>query len=133
MDKNKETYSDALAQYGANDPRSVKMGTKQTQYFRFKILSEIADVSEKKILDLGCGVGDLYDYLRTQGFTGKYIGIDHNEDLIAAAKLKYPDCEFSVSSDPAQFSFDYCFISGTFNDNIEKETIYQLITNRSLI
>lgn len=114
-------YSETLKKYGVNDPRAVKWGTKQTQYFRFKILCEIADLTDGTVVDYGCGLGDLYDYLLTQGFKGKYIGVDENTNMIEAARSKYP-VKFELGHDIPQC--DYVIMSGVFNEfipNREKE------------
>lgn len=110
------SYSDTLKEYGPDDPRSVKWGTKQTQYFRFKILCEIGDLTDASIVDYGCGLGDLYDYLLTQGFKGNYIGVDENQDLIEAATKKYP-VYFAVGHNIP--SCDYVLLSGVFNEPVE--------------
>ena len=107
-------YSETLREYGPNDPRAVKWGTKQTQYFRFTILCDIADLTNATVVDLGCGLGDLYDYLLTQGFRGAYIGTDPNGDLLEAAKKKYPDARFQDILPKG----DYVLMSGLFNEEI---------------
>lgn len=49
------------------------------------------------LLDLGCGIGILELYLRTQGCTGSITGIDHDEKKIAIAR--------SVTSGMPDFTF----------------------------
>jgi len=73
------------------------------------------------LLDWGCGLGDLLEYLRFQGFTGTYIGADINKEFIAEARKKYADdprASFFVSDslrDAARLEYDYCLLSGVFN------------------
>lgn len=110
-------YSELLKKHGPNDPRSVKWGDKRTQYFRFKILCEIADLTNEAVLDYGCGLGDLYDYLQTQGFKGTYAGQDINSDLIRAAREKYP-LNFWVGGGEIP-GCDYALLSGVFNESFE--------------
>lgn len=124
LERNIQSYNDTFAKYGPDSPQSLKWGTKQTQYFRFKILSEIADITDAVILDYGCGLGDLLDFLLSQGFAGKYIGVDINERLIAAAKQKYPNGEFIQGTEFPEN--DYCLISGIFNDRLHDDAEYQL-------
>lgn len=50
--------------------------------------------SGDKILDLGCGNGRLVDLF--EGQTADYIGIDNSENLIKAAREKYPGKNFIV-------------------------------------
>lgn len=124
LKKNIQSYNDTFAKYGPNSSQSLKWATKQTQYFRFKILSEIADLTGAVVLDYGCGLGDLLDYLSSQGFVEEYIGVDINEKLITAAKEKYPKGRFIQGTKFPKN--DYCLISGIFNDRLHDDEEYQL-------
>src|SRR4051812_8411301 len=42
----------------------------------------------ERLLDVGCGVGDLLDYLPA---TVRYYGYDHNENYIDQARRRYGD------------------------------------------
>jgi SAM-dependent methyltransferase len=68
---------------------------KQRQAFYFECLLETAEVDpQDSVLDIGCGYGDLYSYMRSaRDWTGQYVGIDINADLIAAGRSKYPDAD----------------------------------------
>ena len=57
----------------------------------------------ERILDVGCGTGDLAHDISKSGAT--VTGIDAAQSMIEAAKEKYPDIHFSVQ-DGEQFSFD---------------------------
>lgn len=50
--------------------------------------------SAKSILDAGCGNGRLVSWLRSGGFTGKYLGVDASVELIAKAKQNFPAEKF---------------------------------------
>ena len=60
----------------------------------------------ERILDLGCGTGDLAKQIWEHG--AEVIGIDSSPDMIAKAKAKYPDMDFSVA-DGTNFHFDEAF------------------------
>ena len=47
-----------------------------------------------RILDLGCGSGEITDTLRKHGF--KVVGLDISESGCKYAKKCYPDCDFQV-------------------------------------
>ena len=115
--KIERTYSKSLKEYGPNDPRSIHWGDRKTQEYRFKILLELRapDLNTSSVVDLGCGLGDLYGYLKKRGFKGKYVGIDATPSMIRAAKKRYP-VQFKLGS--SSVLADYCFISGTFNDRL---------------
>ncbi|TXC92994.1 methyltransferase domain-containing protein [Metabacillus litoralis] len=58
-------------------------------------LVDLLDPKEgEKILDLGCGTGDLAKSLSDKRV--KVIGVDKSENMIKQAKLKYPKIEFNV-------------------------------------
>lgn len=45
-----------------------------------------------KLLDIGCGNGRLYNFLKAEPID--YIGIDNNRAFLKIAKQKYPDAKF---------------------------------------
>lgn len=119
-----DLFSGALKQYGPESSQSVLWGTRRTQYFRFKILCDIAELFGTQtytILDYGCGLGDLLEYLRFQGFRGMYVGIDITENLIQEAKKKFRGeskskfATISSESDIEKYRFDFCMMSGVYN------------------
>lgn len=120
----KKSYNKTFQKYG-DSPQAVQWGNIETQYFRFKILSEIADLysdSRNLILDYGCGLGDLFLYLLFHGLRGKYIGVDINENFINFAHKKYAQysqakfLKINSPNDLKNLKCDYCLISGVFND-----------------
>ncbi len=57
----------------------------------------------KHILDLGCGTGHLTAKIADSG--ALVVGIDNSPDMIAQARLNYPNVEFRLS-DAAKFSVE---------------------------
>ncbi len=113
-------YEERLEKFG----RSVKtMGwsSREQQFLRFKILSEIGDLNGKSVLDVGCGFGDFFDYLKNKEITIDYYGIDLSERIITEAKKQHPSLHFEVKDILTQEinrKFDYVFESGIFNKKI---------------
>lgn len=60
----------------------------------------------EKILDIGCGTGDLTNKIYEHG--SKVFGIDQSKNMIAAAKEKYPHLHFSVK-DARKLDYDQTF------------------------
>lgn len=117
MEKNDtiKRYNEHLKIYG-DDPRSLGW-LKGRQHIRFKALSEIADLNNCTILDLGCGFGDLYGFLKKK-YNIDYTGYDINKNLIDIAKTKNPDASFDVKDilrEKVLKNFDYIISSGVFN------------------
>ncbi len=61
-----------------------------------ELLKVLGDVSSLRILDLGCGTGDLANEISKTGASVK--GMDLSNEMIAKARLKYPKLNFSVGN-----------------------------------
>lgn len=111
------SYNRHLKDFG-DAPQAVRW-TPEGQRRRFETLLKISgDFSGKKILDFGCGKGDLYEFIKKRDISINYCGIDVNENLIKLAKSKYPETEFiAVDLEESEFErvFDAIFICGVFN------------------
>lgn len=69
------------------------------------------------VLDLGCGYGDFFRFLRQQGFSGRYFGYDIAPEMIAAARVLHgedKDRLWRVSAIPNDTA-DYAVASGILN------------------
>ena len=97
---------------------SVQYSSKESQYKRFEELIKIGNIENSTILDYGCGLGDLYSYLREKKFDGcKYTGVDLVPDFVKACTDKYHMCRFYTPNDwPTQTLYEYAFVSGVFNN-----------------
>ena len=78
MKKNKKSdivthYQKLYKKYGLN-PASLGW-LKGKQEIRFKILTEIGNLENSSILDIGCGFGDLVAYLESEKIKAEYMGI----------------------------------------------------------
>src|SRR2546430_6183980 len=88
-----ERYNARFAEY-ADDIRTLASGTQERRQLRLQILSEVGLESGASVLDLGCGFGDLYAYLKSRGLDCKYTGYDINPQLIQVARRKFPEVHF---------------------------------------
>ncbi|UCD85434.1 MAG: methyltransferase domain-containing protein, partial [Deltaproteobacteria bacterium] len=83
-----------------DSPWSLAWNSQESQELRYRILSQIDQFTPKKIgrgtslLDLGCGLGHLVDFLEKNGMEVSYTGIDIIPEFIAAAKKRRPEDEF---------------------------------------
>lgn len=115
-------------------PEAVRW-TKPGQLAHYRALLDIGNISGAKILNFGCGKGDLYQFLQDNYIPVEYTGVDINEKLIAMARKKAPSVDFRVFDiDKDSFSedFDYIFLCGVFNlrmeglDEIIKDALQKL-------
>jgi ubiquinone/menaquinone biosynthesis C-methylase UbiE len=82
-----------------NSIKTVGWGTSEDQILRFEMLFRGINPKGRTILDVGCGLGDLIDYLdKVTDGDFNYIGVDIAEKLISSAKEKYsrPNVKFYV-------------------------------------
>jgi ubiquinone/menaquinone biosynthesis C-methylase UbiE len=118
-------YQDSLNEYGIDDARSVHWIDTQRQLIRFEILLHIATIDGKKILDVGCGLGDFYKFLIKKRITTQYTGIDIVPEFINAAQRKYPKKQYVEASfiktdiDDITDTYDYVFASGAMSFKVE--------------
>lgn len=108
-------YDDRLAKYGES-PKALGW-LKGRQTVRFTALTEIGEMPNSNILDVGCGFGDLHGFLRNLDVKVNYTGIDINPNLIAIAKTRYPNANFlvaNITSHKIHCTFDWVIASGIF-------------------
>ena len=93
------------------------LGYRTGQSIRFQVLTEIGDLRNATILDVGCGFGDLCRFLEKKKLNVKYHGVDINQDFIDVAKKRNPNGKFEVrdiEKNPFTKKFDYVFGAGIF-------------------
>ena len=120
-----QRYSENLKKYGYS-PKTLEW-FKNRQHIRFKALSEIGDLDNSSILDVGCGFGDLYGFLIKKGLSIKYTGYDINENLIEIGREVYPDAHFEIKDieeDKTNEKFDWVFSCGIFNNKMSDNEFF---------
>lgn len=114
-------YRDRLSKY---DFSPEALGWRSgTQDVRFQAFMKGFTQIPSSILDIGCGFGDLLQFLRSHGWDGTYLGIDLIPEFIDHAHSKFikPNasdvqficCDFMELNELKKF--DATFASGIFN------------------
>jgi SAM-dependent methyltransferase len=107
-------YEERFKEKG-EDVTTVGWKTRAEQALRFRILCEVGDLREATICDVGCGFGDLLDYLDGTVTADRYTGLDIAPSLLERARANHPDASFLcidlLESDYAVTS-DYLVLSG---------------------
>lgn len=96
---------------------AVGWGSRKTQFIRFKALFNVADISDMKIMDVGCGLGHFVDYIEEAGISVDYHGIDYLDEMVKRALVRHPSRNFKVSNilrEKPNRDYDYIFASGLF-------------------
>lgn len=123
-------YEESLLKYGPESAHALQWKNTKSQQVRFAALSQVADLSGRSVLDVGCGVGDLHQYLQARFNRVDYCGVDIVPGMITAAKQKYAGVRF-VHADILGFKerYDYVMASGALTFNMEggKELYFEII------
>ena len=124
--KDKETHisrtMERFSKYGV-DSRTLGW-PKNNTWQRFKVLSEVGNLNNKTILDLGCGYADLYNWLGENGWQGKYIGYDIVPKYVEVARSRYPAveiCEIDILEKDISEKYDYVMACGVMNAKVLEE------------
>jgi SAM-dependent methyltransferase len=125
-----QRYDKRLAQY-ADDIRTLASGTEERRRLRFEVLAQIGIQSGCSVLDLGCGFGDFFAYLKERGVKCRYVGYDINSKLIAVARQKHPAAEFAVRDIQVdEFpEFDFIVSSSAFNLRLASQDNYDFLAD----
>lgn|SRR3989338_8125986 len=115
-----ERYMERFRKYGM-DIRTLASGNRDRQLVRFQAFSGIGDLNGASILDVGCGFGDFYQYLKDEGIKVKYTGIDICPAFVDVCTERFPEAKFAVKdlqTDPVKEKYDYVVSSQTFNNRL---------------
>src|SRR5258708_30984982 len=110
--------------------------SRENQEARFKALIGIGDLAGQRILDLGCGLGCLYAYLKESGWKGEYTGIDLLDMMVKGAQKRFPEVVFEkkdILKNPPNRKWDYVLISGVFNHLVKNNWDWIEKTMRSCL
>ena len=119
-------YEKCLKKYGPNH-RGMDWPNRKDLDKRFQIMMEVVLPNSRKpvsILDLGCGVGLLVDYLKHKGILSNfnYWGIDLSKKMIDKAKKIHPDQKFEVrdilKKPISPESIDYIIMNGLLTEKV---------------
>ena len=88
-------YTDLVAQHGVH-PHSLNWGSAESQRLRFEVLGEAGLRAGQSVLDVGCGLGDFYGWIRERGLEVDYRGVDLTPRMIEVARSRFPEGHFDV-------------------------------------
>lgn len=120
-------YHSQLKGHAAPEKR-VGWNSAHSQRVRFEALATVGSLKGAKILDIGCGLGAFWGYLKEEGIKADYTGVDLFPNVIREARKLHPDARFQVRrilSRPFRpGAFDYSFLSGVFNVKVKDSWRY---------
>ena len=118
-----KSYYESNMGKGLPEYRVLGWESQEAQHLRFDILISSVNLEGKKLLDVGCGTGNLMEYILSKNINLHYTGVDILETMILQAKNKnliadfycmdiFEKCEFKNKE------FDVVYSSGIFNLNM---------------
>lgn len=110
-------YAAKLSAHGAT-PNGVDWNSAASHELRHRqFLRLLDDAPDASVLDLGCGYGDFFRFLREAGHCGAFVGYDIAPEMIAKARELHgeaADRRWRVGDKPVE-TLDFAVASGIFN------------------
>ena len=129
----KKHYQSLFKKHGPR-PEAVQYSDFETQIARFQILTQI-DPHLTSVLDVGCGLGDLWAFLRSNGDESKYLGLDNVPEFVDYANSRFDDNSLAMLVDNLEelpTGYDYSILSGVFNNKMEDNWAFMTKTLRKM-
>ena len=84
----KDFFNKLVEKHGYS-PKSLAYSGEKSQKIKFNIVTEVGIEDNCSVLDVGCGFGDYFNYLKQKGVKNvKYCGIDISNKIVDFAKEK---------------------------------------------
>lgn len=116
-ERNINLYTSLLEKHGC-DYQALNWGSKESQLLRFQVLADIGVSEGDSILDVGCGLGDFYEWLDKNLPSLAYAGLDMTPAMVKAAAKRFPSVSFIEGTIDALIEqrqqFDFVMASGIF-------------------
>jgi SAM-dependent methyltransferase len=115
-------YEDKVRTYGF-DHRGLGFRSRSSQVKRFEALLQVGDLDGRRVLDVGCGFGDLLAFLHERGIEPVYTGIDVCEPMVRRCVERFGASGRFVVADVLEYEpeepYDFVLASGLFGLDAE--------------
>jgi SAM-dependent methyltransferase len=116
-------YEDCLLKFG-DSFRGVDWPNEKDALTRYRVMLDIIKDkgSKHSVLDFGCGLGSMLEYIGQQPFADniQYTGLDMSAKFIAVATKKFPSHKFIemdvLEIDQHPGTYDYILMNGVFTE-----------------
>ena len=123
-------YSKYIEKYSKNQPECVGwLDGSKNALIRNQKIYEVGIEDNDSVLDVGCGVAHLYEFLKMGGLNGKYLGIDPNKKAIDMIDENINAMHGTIEDLPDFMKYDWVIANGTFNLGLKKDHTYWIIEN----
>jgi len=115
----------------SHDEHSAIGNSKSSHEKRFSKILDLGNFQNSKILDVGCGLGAFYTFLKEKKIIIDYTGYDINEKMLEGAKANKPEISerfknIDIIETAIENAFDYSISVGPLNLNMDEKTNYEM-------
>jgi len=123
-------YSKYIEKYSKNQPECVGwLDGSENALIRNQKIYEAGIGDNDSVLDIGCGVAHLYEFLKMGGWNGKYLGIDPNKKAIDLIDEDINAMHGTIDGLPDFMKYDWVIANGVFNLGLKEEHSFWIIEN----
>lgn len=124
VDEDVRSHYRALALEHGDSHVAAQYSSRKSQHARFAVLAEVGDLRGARVLDFGCGAGELAAFFDEVGIECRYTGVDAVDEFLEIARRRFPSHRFGRWNDYAGERFDFIFVSGVFNNKMQDNTAF---------
>ncbi len=124
MINTKKFYQDKFKKFGVNH-KALQWKEKGAAHQRFRQFWNEIDFTNRNVIDVGCGFGEMGNFLVRRYDNVKYTGVDITPEFIDNGKILYPHLELQTVDyfdQPLPEIYDTVISSGTLNSNFGNKT-----------
>jgi len=126
-------YSKYIEKYSKNQPECVGwLDGSENALIRNQKIYEAGIEDNDSVLDIGCGVAHLYEFLKMGGWNGKYLGVDPNKKAIDMIDEDINAMHGTIEDLPDFMRYDWVIANGVFNLGLKEEHSFWIIENMIL-
>ena len=123
-------YSKYIEKYSKNQPECVGwLDGSENVLIRNQKIYEAGIGDNDSVLDIGCGVAHLYQFLKMGGWNGKYLGVDPNKKAIDMIDENINAMHGTIEDLPDFMKYDWVIASGVFNLGLTENLTFSIIHN----
>ena len=123
-------YSKYIEKYSKNQPECVGwLDGSKNALIRNQKIYEVGIEDNDSVLDIGCGVAHLYEFLKMGGWNGEYLGVDPNKKAIDMIDENINTMHGTIEDLPDFMKYDWVIASGVFNLGLTEDVTFSIIHN----
>jgi len=118
--KTLEHYQKNFQKYGVS-PKALSWASRGAAHQRYRAIWKEVDFNNKSVLDVGCGFGEMANFLRKRYKNVEYTGVDIVPEFVKQARNDHSYYKFitlDYFGNPLDEKFDVVIASGALNSNL---------------